>query len=220
MPAGGSWHMVCAKAGDHASRAKAASGRSVAVIRSPCPGRQSFAAGKPRVEIAFEACRGHGAFNHDQIVILPLEPGCGKVRGAGTQEAPVDLVALEVHRGAGLVFDPNLDAGRFGEVIENFRSLALGELRAVEIDSHLDAAIGRACERLHDWPVRQHISGHVDFVLGAVDQGNVDVFKVLSRRVMNDWRGIGAAWRERGEEKAYRDATACYPQRYPINCCT
>jgi len=65
MPAGGSWHVVWAKAGDHASRTKAANGRSVAVIRSPCPGRQSFAAGKPRIKIAFEACRRSGTFNHD-----------------------------------------------------------------------------------------------------------------------------------------------------------
>jgi hypothetical protein len=64
MPAGGSWHMVWAKAGDHSSSAKAASGRSVAVIRSPCPGRQSFAADKPRIKIAFEAFR-RLAFNHD-----------------------------------------------------------------------------------------------------------------------------------------------------------
>jgi len=35
MPGGGSWHMVCAKAGDHASSAKAASGRSFAVMESP-----------------------------------------------------------------------------------------------------------------------------------------------------------------------------------------
>src|ERR1700738_946003 len=48
--------MVWAKAGDHASRTKAANGRSVAVIRSPCPGRQSFTGGKPRIKIAFEAC--------------------------------------------------------------------------------------------------------------------------------------------------------------------
>jgi hypothetical protein len=39
-PAGGSWHMVWAKAGDHASRVKAASGRSVPAIRSPA-GRAS-----------------------------------------------------------------------------------------------------------------------------------------------------------------------------------
>src|ERR1700720_2456533 len=85
MPAGGSWHMVWAKAGDHASRAKAANGRSVAVIRSPCPGRQSFAAGKPRIKIAFEACRRLCAFNHDKIVVLSLEAGCRKVRSAGAQ---------------------------------------------------------------------------------------------------------------------------------------
>ena len=105
--------MVWAEAGDHANMAKAAAySRSVAVIRSPCPGRQSFAAGKLRIKIAFEACRGRGTFNHDQIIILPLEPGCGKVRGAGAQQPPVDLVALEVHRVAGLLFDPNLDARR------------------------------------------------------------------------------------------------------------
>jgi hypothetical protein len=57
--------MVWAKASDPASSAKAANGRSVAVIRSPCFGRLSFADGKPRIKIAFEACRRLGAFNHD-----------------------------------------------------------------------------------------------------------------------------------------------------------
>jgi hypothetical protein len=71
-------------------------------------------------------------------------PGGGKVRGAGAQQPPVDLVALEVHRGASPVFDPNLDARRFGEVIENLRGLALGKLGAVEIDADRNAAIGGA----------------------------------------------------------------------------
>jgi hypothetical protein len=31
-------------------------------------------------------------------------------------------------------------------------------------------------ERLHDRPVRQDIGCHVDFVLGAIDKRNVDVF--------------------------------------------
>jgi hypothetical protein len=39
---------------------------------------------------------------------LPLQSRRGKVRGAGAQPSPVDLVALEVHRGAGLVLDPYL----------------------------------------------------------------------------------------------------------------
>jgi hypothetical protein len=38
-------------------------------------------------------------------------------------------------------------------------------------------------------------------MLGAVDQGNVNAFKILARRVMNDRRGIGAARRERGEKE-------------------
>jgi hypothetical protein len=69
------------ESGDHASRVKAASGRSVAVIRSsPCPGWQSFAAGKPRIKIAFEACRRSGAFNHDQIISPDAEKLAAPVR--------------------------------------------------------------------------------------------------------------------------------------------
>jgi hypothetical protein len=30
--------------------------------------------------------------DHDQIVVLPFEAGCGKVRGAGAQQLAVDLV--------------------------------------------------------------------------------------------------------------------------------
>jgi hypothetical protein len=32
-------------------------------------------------------------------------------------------------------------------------------------------------------------------MLGAIDQGNVDVFKIFDRRVVNFWRGIGAPLR-------------------------
>ena len=46
-----------------------------------------------------------------------------------------------------------LDAGRFGEVVEDFRELALGKLRTVKICMDLNAVIGRSCESLHDWPV-------------------------------------------------------------------
>jgi hypothetical protein len=49
-----------------------------------------------------------------------------------------------MHRIAGVVLDPYLDARRLGEVIENLRGLALGELGAVEIDADMDAAIDRA----------------------------------------------------------------------------
>jgi len=49
-----------------------------------------------------------------------------------------------MHRGAGLVFDPYLDARRFGEVIKNLRGPALGKLSAVKIDADMDAAIGCA----------------------------------------------------------------------------
>ena len=99
-----------------------------------------------------------------------------------------------------VAFDAYLDARRIGKVTEGFRRLALGELCAIEIDPHLDATIGGACKRLHDGQVGQHICGQVDFMLGAIDQGDVDVFEVFGRRVMNDRRWIGGAWCQRGEE--------------------
>ncbi len=58
------------------------------------------------------------------------------------QQLAVDLVALEVHRIARLVFDPNLDAGRLGEIQKNLRGLALGERGAVEIDADRNTTIG------------------------------------------------------------------------------
>ena len=84
------------------------------------------------------------------------------------------MVAGEVHRIAG-VLGPYLDAWRLGEIPKDLRGLALGELSSVKIDADRNAAIGSARERLHDGPVRQDIGGHVDFMLGAIDQGNVDV---------------------------------------------
>ena len=59
-----------------------------------------------------------------------------------------------MHRRGGLVLGPDLDAGRLGEVVEDFRECALGKLGAIEIDAHLDAAIGGARQRLHDRPIR------------------------------------------------------------------
>jgi hypothetical protein len=43
-------------------------------------------------------------------------------------------------------------------------------------------------------------------MLGAIDQGNVDVFQVFGRRVVNGGRRIGATRRERGEQEASDDA--------------
>jgi hypothetical protein len=113
---------------------------------------------------------------------------------------------IEVHRGARLVFDPYLDARLLGgEIQKNLRGLALGKLSPVKVDSHLDAAIDGARERLNDGPVSQHIGRHVDFMLGAIDKRNVDVFEVLARRVVNFWRGIGAPLRAQGENHSGRN---------------
>jgi hypothetical protein len=51
--------------------------------------RQSLAAGKSRIESALERRRSLGAFDHDQVIVLALEAGCGKVCGAGPQQQPV-----------------------------------------------------------------------------------------------------------------------------------
>ena len=73
-----------------------------------------------------------------------------------------------------------LDAGRFSEVVEDFRELALGKLSAVKICMDLNAVIGGACESLHDQPVG--VGGQVDFMFGAIDKGHVDMLKILHRR--------------------------------------
>ena len=44
---------------------------------------------KLRFKIVFEHRRSLGTFDHDYIVILPLEAGCGKVCGAGAQQSAI-----------------------------------------------------------------------------------------------------------------------------------
>jgi phytoene dehydrogenase-like protein len=92
---------------------------------------------------------------------LPLGDGSFlKVGGSRTKREVAKFSARDAER---------LDDGRLGEVIENLCGLALGKLGAIEIDADRNAAIGGARESLHDWPVRQDIGGHIDFVLGAID---------------------------------------------------
>jgi hypothetical protein len=55
------------------------------------------------------------AIDHDQIIVLALEAGRGKVRGTGAQQLAIDLVALEVHRRAVIAFGAYLDGWRLGE---------------------------------------------------------------------------------------------------------
>jgi hypothetical protein len=47
-----------------------------------------------RLESVLERRRSIRAFNHYQIIVLTLETGRGKVRGACAQLSPVDLVVL------------------------------------------------------------------------------------------------------------------------------
>jgi hypothetical protein len=65
----------------------------------------------------------------------------------------------------------------------------------------------------HRQQIRQHICCRVDFTLGAIDNCHVDVFKVFGRRVVNDRRGIGAAWREWAEEEERGQGSAEHVQR-------
>jgi hypothetical protein len=106
-----------------------------------------------RIEIAFEGRRRVNALDDNKIIVLPFQARRRKVRGAGAQQSPVDLVAFEVHRRAGLALDPYLDTRRLGEVKEDLCRLALGKLGAVEIDTDRNTAIDGARERLNDGPV-------------------------------------------------------------------
>ena len=62
------------------------------------------------------------------ITIKSLKPGGGKVRGAGAQQPPVDLVALEVHQVATLALDRYLDARRLGEVTGSIQELGTRQM--------------------------------------------------------------------------------------------
>src|SRR5271165_5887235 len=52
---------------------------------------QNLAAGKSRIECELERHRSLGSFDDDQIIVLALEAGCGKVRGVGAQQPAADL---------------------------------------------------------------------------------------------------------------------------------
>jgi hypothetical protein len=67
-------------------------------------------ASQSRIECTLERHCRLGVLDRDQIIVLALEAGRGKVRGAGAQQSPVDLIALEAQRRAGFVLGPNLDA--------------------------------------------------------------------------------------------------------------
>jgi hypothetical protein len=109
--------------------------------------RQSLAAGESGLEIALERRGCFAALDYDQIVILPFFAGSRKVRGARAKQSAVNLIAFEVHRRTVVAFGANLNAGRLGKVLKDLSRLAFGELRSVEIDAHIDAAIGGILRR-------------------------------------------------------------------------
>jgi outer membrane protein OmpA-like peptidoglycan-associated protein len=49
----------------------------------------------------------------------------------------------------------------------------------VPVITHLHATIGRARQRLHNRPIGQDISRHVDFLLGRIDQCGVNPFEIF-----------------------------------------
>jgi hypothetical protein len=83
--------------------------------------RKCFAFSEFRIEVAFEGRRRVSALDDNKIVVLPFQAGGRKVRGAGAQQSPVDLVALEMHQRTGLMFDSYLDARRLGESLARAR---------------------------------------------------------------------------------------------------
>jgi hypothetical protein len=96
-----------------------------------------------------------------------------------------------VHKGRVFALFAYFDAGRFGQRLEGFRSFVFPESTAIKVYSHLDAAIRRPCESLNDGPVRQDISGKIDFTLRRIDQLNVDMFEMFGWRIVYDWGRIG-----------------------------
>ena len=59
-----------------------------------------------------------------------FNPEAEKVRDAGAQQSPVDLVALGVHRWGGFVLGPNLDTRHFGKVSKDLHRLTPSKLSA------------------------------------------------------------------------------------------
>jgi hypothetical protein len=42
---------------------------------------------------------------------------------------------------------------------------------------------------------------YAGLTLGTIDKRNVDMFKILDRRIVNDRRGIGGVWCDKGEKE-------------------
>ena len=93
----------------------------------------------------------------------------------------INPVAFKVHEGRAFLLDTDFDARSFGQSLESLRSLGFSQSTGIEINTHFDAAIGRARECLNDRPVRQNIGRKIDFMLCAVDQLNVDMLEVFPR---------------------------------------
>src|SRR5262249_9083052 len=98
------------------------------------------------------------------------------------------------------LLDTDFDTGSFGQSLENLRSLGFSQSTGVEINTHFDATIGRACECLNDRPVRQNIGRKIDFMLCAVDQRDVDMLEAFGGRVVYCRRQIGVAQCSDGKE--------------------
>ena len=94
----------------------------------------SLAAGKSRIEGTLEHCGRSGTLDHDQIIVLALEAGPGKVSGASAQQPPVDLVGLEVHWRGGIVAGQDLGGNRCDDLqlsISSRRSYLNGTFAAL-----------------------------------------------------------------------------------------
>jgi hypothetical protein len=126
--------------------------------------RKELSADKPSLKSVLEFCRCLSILDHDKVVVLSLEAGSRKVRGARAQHMAIDLVAFKVHQGRAFLLDTDFHAGSFGQSLESLRSLGFSQSTGIEINTHFDATIGRVCECLNDRPVRQNIGRKIDFM--------------------------------------------------------
>jgi hypothetical protein len=99
------------------------------------------------------------------------------------------LVALEVHGRAVVAFGADFDAGRLGQILKDLRGFGFGRPAAIEMR-----------------PPR-FLVGFI-FVFGAVDQGDVGVFKVRSEWPGRDRLSEARAKRGRGRRSGKTDTNS------------
>ena len=99
---------------------------------------------KSCIERAHEFRRSLGAFDHDQIIVLPLEAGCGKVRAVGVpdQRRPA-LISVRLP-------DREIGSTDFNDGLAMTNEGAEGVLGADQLKAALAPICAKKFQRSHD----------------------------------------------------------------------